>query len=97
MNLIALKLGYPLIILFVSLLVSLILLNELLLNIVLEDIVDGIDSAIDCFLNEICRVILIFDIFKNFEALTSPLLITSKRLLKERVIVKECLLKILYR
>jgi len=80
---IALKLGYAIIVLLVSLLVGVILLNELLLDVVLEYVVDGIDCAVDCFLNEICGVILIFDIFKNFEALTSLLLITSKRLLKK--------------
>lgn len=83
MNLIAFQLGNPLIVLFVSLLVGFILFNELLLYIVLEYVVYGINCAVDCFLNEISRVILIFDIFKNFEALTSPLLITSKRLLKK--------------
>lgn len=83
MNFIAFQLGNPLIILFVSLLIGIILLNKLLLDIVLEYVVYGINCAVDCFLNEICRVILIFDIFKNFEALTSPLLITSKRLLKK--------------
>jgi hypothetical protein len=80
-----------------SLLVGLVLLDKSLFDAVLEDVVDGIDSPVNSLLNEVPRTLLIFDIFKNFEPLTSPLLITFKRLLKKGVIVEEGLLEILYR
>ena len=96
-HLIAFKLGNALIISLVSLLVRLVLLYELLFDAVLENVIDGIHCAVYCFLHEIRWVILIFDVLKNFEALTSPLLITFKRLLNKWVIVEECLLEVLYR
>jgi hypothetical protein len=80
-----------------SLLIGLVLLDKSLFDAVLEDVVGGIDSPVNSLLNEVPRALLIFDIFKNFEPLTSPLLITFKRLLKKGVIVEEGLLEILYR
>jgi len=82
MYLIPLKLSQPLLIRPNRLPIALHLLAPPLLRRVLEHVEHPFDRPTDRPFHEIHRIRLIFDIVKNFEAETSPVFITFKRLLK---------------